>query len=110
MRIFFNQKCIECDFRLIFRPKICFALGSPKVGGGGGGGSPDWDTIPNFSVFLVTPPLRVGEGSLPDGEWMENLSNSLANALPRICKQVWWIRPNNDHSSSYRNFSWINNN
>ena len=50
------QKCLDCDFRLIGRPKKNSASGSPKVGGGGG--SPDWDTIPNFSVFfLVTPPL-----------------------------------------------------
>ena len=49
------QKCLECEFRLIRRPtkKFCFGESQSK----GGGWSPDWDTIPNFSVFLVTPPL-----------------------------------------------------
>ena len=42
------QKCLECDFRLIWRLKKSSALGSPKVGGG----SPDWDTIPICSVFF----------------------------------------------------------
>ena len=32
----------------------------PNVGGGRGGGvNPNWDIVPNFTVFfLVTPPLR----------------------------------------------------
>ena len=48
------QKCLYCDFRLIWRKKnkFCFRQSQSR-----GGGYPDWDTIPNFSVFLVTPPL-----------------------------------------------------
>ena len=46
------QKCLECDFRLIWRPKKISALDSPKVGGRG---VPKLGHI--FFFFLVTPPL-----------------------------------------------------
>ena len=48
------QKCLECDFRLIWRTKNISVLGSPKVGGGG---PRLGHNLKLFLFLLVTPPL-----------------------------------------------------
>ena len=50
-KIVFYQKCSDCDFRLIGRPKQISDLGSPKVGEGGRG-FPRLGHNPKFFCFF----------------------------------------------------------